>query len=79
MDEINLINRKCIEELFSIYKEVKLLFVKDDTFSYNSIIEDIFSNIKEEKFSYEIYEKRKQYLIALAFSYIAKNIEYWFD
>lgn len=56
MDNINLINRKCIEELFSIYKEVKLLFVKDDTFSYNSIIEDILSHIKEEKFSYEIYE-----------------------
>ena len=56
MDDINLINRKCIEELFSIYKEVKLLFVKDDTFSYNSIIEDILSHIKEEKFSYEIYE-----------------------
>ena len=29
MDDINLINRKCIEELFSIYKEVKLLFVKE--------------------------------------------------
>ena len=56
MNDINLINRKCIEELFSIYKEVKLLFVKDDTFSYNSIIEDILSHIKEEKFSYEIYE-----------------------
>ena len=56
MDNINLINRKCIEELFSIYKEVKLLFVTDDTFSYNSIIEDILSHIKEEKFSYEIYE-----------------------
>lgn len=56
MDDINLINRKCIDELFSIYKEVKLLFVKDNTFSYNSIIEDILSHIKEEKFSYEIYE-----------------------
>lgn len=56
MDDINLINRKCIEELFSIYKEVKLLFVKDDTFTYNLIIEDILSHIKEEKFSYEIYE-----------------------
>ena len=50
MDNINLINRKSIVELFSIYKEVKLLFVKDDTFSYNSIIEDSLSHIKEEKF-----------------------------
>ena len=27
----------------------------------------------------EIYEKRKQHLIDLAFSYIAKYIEHWFD
>lgn len=56
MDNINLINRKDIGDLFSIYKEVKLLFVKDNTFSYNSIIEEILSHIVEEKFSYEIYE-----------------------
>lgn len=56
MDNINLINRKCIDGIFSIYKDVKLIFVKDNVFSYNSIIEEILSHIKEEKFSYEIYE-----------------------
>lgn len=56
MKNIVLLKRETIDDIYDIYKPIRLLYVKDRYGLQSKLIEDVLSHIKDELFSYEILE-----------------------